>query len=344
MARAKNSKVYVGDIPRIINDACLVPFTLIKAGEAEDFFAQQIIDKIRALAKEVSPLLEETILDASTYQAGSLFQIASPSLFSDARFIYIHSCEAMNNEFLTDALTYCSQPAHDIYVIFHHGGGVRGKKLLDTLAKNSAQIITMPTIKTDNDKVSVLQQYVRSMHRGISPSAAFQLVGAYGNVPELIGVARQLLHDTDSDITDELVYEYCRGRNEATGFDVADAALNGDTARALLLMRQSVATGTHPLVIVSALTSKARTLALVMGNFSYWDDVVTEEEKKKILQMSPWAENKARQECMYWSLSSLSHVFVVLSQADSLIKGGGREPIYALEQALMEITQARRES
>ena len=66
-------------------------------------------------------------------------------------------------------------------------------------------------------------------------------------------------------IDDTDVQKFQNGRIETTGFDVADAALDGRRDVALIALRNALATGTDPVLITSALAGSLRTLAKVSG-------------------------------------------------------------------------------
>ena len=87
---------------------------------------------------------------------------------------------------------------------------------------------------------------------------------ALGNDPRaMAGALAQLLSDVSGRITLEDVRRYQAGRVEATGYDVADAAVAGNSAKALTLTRHAFATGIAPQVLVAALAMKFRAMAKV---------------------------------------------------------------------------------
>ena len=64
-------------------------------------------------------------------------------------------------------------------------------------------------------------------------------------------------------INDDTVAQLFRGRAETSGFNIADAVLNGELDRGLTLLRQSLEVGTPAVFIPSALASGLREIAKV---------------------------------------------------------------------------------
>jgi len=133
------------------------------------------------------------------------------------------------------------------------------------------------------------------------------------------------------------VAKYQQGRVESTGFDVADAVVDGRTAEALISLRNALATGTDPVLIVSALASSFRTLAKVSGS----SKGLNPYELASSLALPPWQIEKARRQLSGWSESGLSKAVIALAALDADIKGAAADPKYALERALMTVSSAR---
>ena len=124
----------------------------------------------------------------------------------------------------------------------------------------------------------------------------------------------------------ELVRRYQAGRVEATGYDVADAAVAGNSAKALTLTRHAFATGIAPQVLVAALAMKFRAMAKVSIGGS-----------ASALKMAPWQVDRARRELRGWSDASLAGAFGAIATADAETKGASRDPQRAIEKAIITI-------
>jgi DNA polymerase-3 subunit delta len=163
------------------------------------------------------------------------------------------------------------------------------------------------------------------------------LIDALGSdLRELGGACSQLAADvTAGKMIDETdVMKFQNGRIETTGFDVADAALDGRRDVALIALRNALATGTDPVLITSALAGSLRTLAKVSGA----SRGVKSFDLAGPLGLAPWQIDKARRQLSKWTPSTLAGAVVAVAQADADIKGAAVDPIHSLERAIIAIT------
>jgi DNA polymerase-3 subunit delta len=178
------------------------------------------------------------------------------------------------------------------------------------------------------------------LNRKITNEAVQALLDSLGSdLRELSAACSQLASDVAlQKIIDEADVEaYQLGRVERTGFDVADAALEGNTPIALINLRNALLTGTDPVLIVSALASSFRTLAKVSGA----SRSVKSFELAQSLAIAPWQIDKARRQLVGWSDNAMAKAVIAIAAADADIKGAAADPIYALERAIMTVCAAR---
>lgn len=308
----------------------LSPIGLVRGSEG--VLADRAIDRLLALAREAHPGTEITRFSAATYETGQLATYTSPSLFDDSAIVLAENAEQMSDAFLTDTLAYLEAPSPDAVLLIRHDGGVRGKKLLDTIGKSQYPVVRCEPLKNDRDKGDLVVGDVRRAGRSIDPDAVRALVEALGSdVRELCAAVAQLLDDTTGTITEPLVDKYHGGRVEASGFKVADAAIAGRAGQAVALLRHADATGTGPVPIIAALAAKLRLLAKVSTGRS-----------AKELGIAPWQERNAKRELSGWSPEGLAQAILAVAQADEEVKGASRDPVFAAERAVLRVATARR--
>ncbi len=261
--------------------------------------------------------------------------VTSPSLFGEPRLVLIENLEQMTDALLQDMLTYVSAPAPDVFVVATHRGGNRGKKLLDAIAASPFPVVTCPPLKNARDKNDFLRAELTRAGRKADPAALAALVDALGNdVMEMSSALSQLMADTQGTITVDHVKTYYAGRIEATGFTVADCAVKGDVAGAITALRHAISTGVDPVPIVSALAMKIRTLARVAA-------VRSKGGSLQSLGMASWQIDRASKELSGWSDEALATSLIAIAQADSDVKGGARDAVYAVERAVITTCRAR---
>jgi DNA polymerase-3 subunit delta len=219
-----------------------------------------------------------------------------------------------------------------------HPGGVKGKALLDAARKAKAHLVECKQIKWESDKVRFVQSEFALGHRKISADGAAALVDAVGSdLRELASACAQLLADTTGLVERSVVERYHAGRVEVTGFKVADATVEGRPDEALRLLRHALATGVDPVPVNAAIAAGLRTVARVAGasRNARPDDVARD------LGIAPFQVRKARGQLAGWTPEGMSRAIAAVAVADEQIKGGGADPVYALEKAIVTIGRAR---
>jgi DNA polymerase III subunit delta len=311
----------------------LAPIVLVTG--AERLLAERAVAGAVALAKERDPDVEVTRLEGAAYTGGTLGVVTSPSLFGEARVVVVEGVEQATDALVADALAYVEAPADDVVLVLWHGGGQRGKKLLDAVRAAGAPVVVCEPIKKDADKVAFATAELRRADRRADAAGIRALVEAVGaDLRELAAACAQLVADTDGVIRADAVARYYGGRIEATGFRVADAALAGDTGQAVALLRHALATGADPVPLVAALAAKLRVLAKVAATRGRGTGAMRD------LGLAPWQLDRARKDLARWTPEALASAITAVAQADAEVKGAGRDPVFAVERAVLRVASA----
>ena len=148
--------------------------------------------------------------------------------------IRVSAVEKCTDAFIAETVAYLDAPADDTTLVLRHGGGVRGKKLLDAIragAGGGVEVVCAE-IKRDADKYDFAAAEFRSEGRRVSTGALRALVAAFSDdIAELSAACRQLMSDAAAEITETTVERYYGGRVEVNAFKVADAAIAGALRR-----------------------------------------------------------------------------------------------------------------
>ncbi|WP_336991489.1 DNA polymerase III subunit delta [Leucobacter sp. VD1] len=335
MAAARGAK---SKIPQLDwTEARPAPVVLLSGPEA--FLADRAAQAIRAALLDANHELEVHDVDAASYTAGELFTIASPSLFAEPRLIRVEGVEKCSDAFIEDAKRYIAEPADDTTLVLRHAGGQRGKALLDAVRGGTVGGIEVvcAEVKKDQDRLTFAQAEFRRLGAQITPGALRMIVGAYsGGIGELAGACAQLVSDAGSRITEEEVNRATEGRVETNAFKVADAATAGRAADALVLLRQALSTGTDPIPMLAALNMKVRAMARVYGAVGSGGQLAKE------LGMAPWQVDRALREVRGWREEDLARCIDLAAETEWLLKGGSRDPEYALEKYLLFVAKRGR--
>ena len=296
----------------------------------------------RALTKLLAHLKEEnteiTTIFAADAIIGDISDALAPSLFSEKRALVIRDLQDLLMEVQDEVSRYLDNMDPTITVIFVHKGGIKGKALLDRIKKAKPEILACETLKKESEKQEFAKNIFLDLGRKATPGAIAALVNAVGSeLRELVAACTQIASDTKGVIDEEMIDTFHQGRIETTGFDVADATLDGNISQALMALRSAIATGTDPVMVTSAIASGLRALAKVSGA----NRGTKSFELAGSLGMAPWQIDKARRQLSGWSPRGISVAVAAIAQADAAVKGAAVDPIYALERAVMDIARAR---
>ena len=305
---------------------------------SEGALADRALTKLHAELKEEK--CEITTIAAPDAILGDISDALAPSLFSERRALIIKDLQDLPEESREEITRYLDAPDDLTTLIFVHKGGVKGKALLDAIKKAKPEIISCEPLKKEAEKEEFVKSLFLDSGRKATAGAIAALVAALGSdMRELQAAVSQICLDAQAGktIDEAIVDKFHQGRIETTGFDVADATLDGNLPGALVALRSALETGTDPVMITSAIASNLRSLAKVSGvNRGARSFEVAGE-----LGMAPWQIDKARRQLSGWSPRSIAKAVQAIALADAQVKGASSDPIFALEKALATITQVR---
>ena len=304
---------------------------------SEGALSDRAINKLTAELKEKN--CEITNLFAGETIVGDIADALAPSLFSENRALILRDLQDLPEDNREEITRYLIAPDPTMTVVFVHKGGVKGKALLDAIKKVKPEIIPCEPLKKEAEKEAFVKELFLDLGRKASPGAVSALVGALGSdMRELQAAVSQISADAPSGVIDEVMIDkFHQGRVETTGFDVADATLDGNLSAALVALRSALETGTDPVMITSAIASSLRSLAKVSGA----NRGTKSFELAGQLGMAPWQIDKARRQLHSWSPGALADAVGAIALADAEVKGAASDPIYALEKAVTRIAKAQ---
>lgn len=311
------------------------PAPIVLVSGPEEVCAERATAGIRDYLRAEDPSLEVSDLRADDYASGTLLAVTSPSLFGEPRLVRVSGVEKCSDAFLAESLSYLDAPQEGATVVLrHNGSSVRGKKLLDAIRGGSGGgvEIACAAIKRDSDRYDFAAGEFSAARTRIAGPALRALVSAFADdLTELAAACQQLISDVPGEITAEIVDRYYGGRVETSAFTVADTAIAGRYGDALLSLRHALDSGADPVPMVAAIASKLRTMARVAG--------IRESSRTLAarLGMKDWQIDRARRDLAGWNEASLGLAIQATARADAEVKGGSRDPVFALERLVTVI-------
>ncbi|MGW5424754.1 DNA polymerase III subunit delta [Streptomyces sp. NPDC003943] len=317
-------------------DDLLAPVTL--AVGQEDLLLDRAVREVVAAARASDADTDVRDLTAEQLPPGALAELTSPSLFAERKVLIVRNAQDLAADTVKEIKAYLDAPAEEISLVLLHPGGAKGKGLLDAARKAGAREVACPKTTKPAERLTFVRQEFRSLGRSATPEACQSLVDAIGSdLRELASAVAQLTADVDGTIDEAVVGRYYTGRAEASSFTVADRAVEGRAAEALEALRWSLSTGVAPVLITSALAQGVRAIGkLSSARGGRPADLARE------LGMPPWKIDRVRQQMRGWTPDGVSLALRAVAEADAGVKGGGDDPEYALEKAVVAIARAAR--
>ncbi|MCQ0022674.1 DNA polymerase III subunit delta [Streptomyces somaliensis DSM 40738] len=317
-------------------DDPLAPVTL--AVGQEDLLLDRAVRQVVAAARAVDADTDVRDLTADQLQPGGLAELTSPSLFAERRVLIVRNAQDLAADTVKDVKAYIAAPAEETSLVLLHPGGAKGKGLLDAARKAGAREVACPKTTKQAERLAFVRQEFRALGRSATPEACQALVDAIGSdLRELSGAVSQLTADVEGTIDESVVGRYYTGRAEASSFNVADRAVEGRAAEALEALRWSLSTGVAPVLITSALAQGVRAIGkLSSARGGRPADLARE------LGMPPWKIDRVRQQMRGWTPDGVAAALRAVAEADAGVKGGGDDPGYALERAVVAVARAAR--
>ena len=275
---------------------------------------------------------------AGALSPGELASLTAPSLFGGDCVVVVRDAHQAGKEITEELGRLAAEPPPDVRLVVTHAGGAKGKALLASLASSGARVIECPKITRVADRMDFVREEFRAAGRTIDDGGVRALIDALGSdLREIASACAQLAADTTGVIGRSVVYQYYRGRAEASGFSVADRAVEGRLSDALELLRWALAVEVSPVLISSGLAQGVRLLGRVSGAPKGQGSAALAAEAGA----PPWKIDRVRQQLRGWEPEGIARALAAVAEADAQVKGEGTSPGYALEVAIRTIVSCR---
>ena len=314
---------------------------LLITGSAE-FLSDRTRRRAVAAITAEQPACEIAETLASQLGPGELAGLTSPSLFCDASAVVLLELQDIGDAAQAELLAYVTAPHDDVALVLVHGGGQKGKGLLDKLrAASAVSEVAQESPKYERDYARWVRTELRDLGTTIDEDAAVLLVAAVGqDLRALAGASDQLVASIErgEHISLEVVRRYFGGRADVRGFEIADAAIEGRIQVALEQTRWAEGAKVAPVLITSAFASGLRSLAKLSGV----PDGLRDNEVASRIGAPPFKVRALRQQLRHWEPEGLARALDAVARADLDVKGGSADPAFAIERMVLQVAASRR--
>jgi len=311
--------------------------TLLVVG-SEPLLAERAVRQRIKQATAEQPDAEISEVDAAALADGSFADLIGGSLFASRAVVVVDDLAGLPDAQVDLVKRTALDPHPELCLVLVHGGGTKGKALLDAL-KPKVQVEKADPIR-NWDLPKFVAAEARSLRMSMDAAGAQALVDAVGSdLRTLVGALRQLASDyADQAVDVEGVRRYFGGRAEVTSFSVADDALAGRPGAALEKLRWALATGVAPVLVTSALAGTLRGLGKYLDLRSAR---LPDNEVARQAGVPPWKLKELSRLARDWSPRGVSSAIKAVAVADEQVKGAAADPGFALEQLVLAVDAAR---
>jgi DNA polymerase-3 subunit delta len=301
----------------------------------EELLVERAVARLVARAGGTADVREAP---AAALEPVALASLTSPSLFGEAPVVVVTGAQDAGRDLAEALLALAASPPPGMALVITHAGGAKGKALLAGLAGHGAEVVSCPRVTRIADRMAFVRAEFAAAGRTIDDGGVRALLDAVGSgLREMASACAQLAADTTGLVNGAVVARYYRGRAEASGFSVADRAVEGRLADALEQLRWALAVGVPPVLVSSALAQGVR----LLGRVSTSPRNVPAATLAAELGAPPWRIDKVRQQQRDWTAEGIARALAAVAQADAQVKGEGVSAGYALEVAVGAIVASR---
>lgn len=313
--------------------------TLLVTGPESLLGARAANERVRAAQAEAQGAQLNRI-EAMDLDGNTLSEVTGGSLFSSDAITVINDLGSTPPELADALVAVAADVPPELCLVLIHGGGAKGKALLDRLKKARLETVEVAAVKPWD-----LPKFVLAEARGhgmrLTPESAQALVDAVGNdLRALAAAVNQLVSDTDGDVIDvATINRYFAGRAEVTSFQVVDATLAGNATLALERLRWALGTGVAAVLITSAMASGVRGMARYLDARSLR---LSDFDLARQIGVPPFKVKDLHRTSKGWTSEGTARALLAVAKADAQVKGAASDPDHALERLVLTVIEQRR--
>jgi DNA polymerase-3 subunit delta len=277
---------------------------------------------LRTEALEVLGEVRPREIDAAEWAPGATADLATPSLFGEARALIVTDAGNLPEEAREEVGGYAASPAPDARLVLLVEVGPRAKGPPAALAKALPKGVEVRRVAVERRELPAWVR-ARARRRGVaaSPAGASALVETLGEDPAALDQAvEQMAAAFPKDgLTPETVAAQFRGLGERRVWELSDLAFGRDLPGALRVLAALLEAREEPLVILGGLAARLRDLLRVRA---VPERMPPAEAARAAGLRFDWQVRRYREQARRFSESELSGLHEHVSEADRLFKQG----------------------
>jgi DNA polymerase-3 subunit delta len=294
---------------------------------------------LRTEALEVLGGVRPREIDASVWAPGVTADLATPSLFGEARALLVTDAGHLSDEGRDEVAGYAASPAPDATLVLLVEVGPRAKGPPAGLSKVLPKEVKVRKVAVERRELPGWVR-TRARRRGLSasPAGASTLVETLGEDPAVLDQAVEQIAAAfpKEGVTPETVSAQFRGLGERRVWELSDLAFGRDLPGALRVLTALLDAREEPLVILGGLAARLRDLLRVR---SLPERMAPAEAARAAGLRFDWQVRRYRDQARRFSEGELGALHEHVSEADRLLKQGAPGDV-VLTQLLVRMAGA----
>jgi DNA polymerase-3 subunit delta len=279
---------------------------------------------VREAAREALGEVRPVELDGDDWSPEVLADLATPSLFGEARALVIVNAQDLPDEAAEELADFAADPPPDVRLVLAVVTHARAKappKRMATAAGPKAVVRRAAVERRD------LPGWIRerARRRGVkaTPGGAAALVETVGEDPAVLdqAVAQIAAASPEEGITPAAVGAQFRGFGDRRIWELCDAAFGGDPPAALRALAGMLEAREEPLAILGGIAARLRDLMRIRD---LPPGMPASEMARAAGLRFDWQVRRYREQAARFSPEQLHAVHARLVEADGLLKQGGQ--------------------
>lgn len=320
---------------------------LIKAGSVSGAYLFEGVEEnikaatLQSLRKAILPEgmeeLNESVMDAP--EASAIIAACETLPFlADKRLVIVREHPALTGRSDADEklLTYIPQVPESAVLVFLCRGKADARKKLYGAIKKVGGIVTFAPL-TDAELNAWVVKTFAGLGKSVAPQTASVLTFTVGSDTALlrreIDKLAALAGDRDT-VTEEDVHAVATRSVECTVFEMVDAVVAGQTAKAFGLLRDMLTTGSDRLGILAMLLRQFRLMQHI--KIMQYEKLAPADIKSR-LGIAPFAAERCMRQAAGYTGGQVKRAVQICLSAEYKVKSGGWNQEGALEAAMLEI-------
>lgn len=232
-------------------------------------------------------------------------------------------------------LNYLKDPLQSTCLVFVVRGNADSRKKIFKAIKQAGQVLEFQPLRS-HDLNDWIDNKLKQKHKNIEKEALEYLILSVGSNLRLLELELEKIYTflgDEKSITYGVVKQLVAKTTQASIFELIDSVSEKKAEKALILLKEMIAQGEQPMLILFMLAKQFRTM---LWGKSLVEQGYTDKQAAPIMQVHPFVASKSIRQCARYSFDSLEKAMIKIQEADVAMKRG-TNTVQVLENVIVAL-------